>query len=52
MTEVAESRIESNGVTIAAADYGGMGPDVVLVHGGNRNLLDWTPPVRSCPGCA
>ncbi len=28
---------------IAAVDYGGPGPDVVLIHGGNRTLLDWTP---------
>ena len=28
---------------IAVVDYGGSGPDVVLIHGGNRTLLDWSP---------
>jgi len=29
-------------VPIAARDYGGSGPDVVLLHGASRNLLDWS----------
>jgi pimeloyl-ACP methyl ester carboxylesterase len=30
-----------DGLRIAARDYGGNGPDVVLLHGATRNLEDW-----------
>lgn len=29
------------GVELAARDYGGDGPDVILLHGATRNLEDW-----------
>ncbi|MGP3935038.1 alpha/beta fold hydrolase [Nonomuraea sp. KM88] len=35
---------------IAVADHGGHGPDVVLIHGANRSLLDWEPLRRHLPG--
>lgn len=50
MLEPAEQLIEDHGTATAAVDYGGTGPDVVLLHGGNRNLLDWTPLRPLLPG--
>lgn len=43
MTAWTEHRIATARGEIAAVDHGGQGPDVVLIHGGNRTLLDWTP---------
>ncbi|MGW4420831.1 alpha/beta fold hydrolase [Streptosporangium sp. NPDC004631] len=45
-TAVREVTVDGPVGTLAAVDYGGEGPDVLLVHGGNRTLLDWEP-IRS-----
>ncbi|HEY2723332.1 MAG TPA: alpha/beta hydrolase [Pseudonocardiaceae bacterium] len=35
---------------IAVVDHGGEGPDVLLLHGANRTLLDWEPVRPHLPG--
>jgi N-formylmaleamate deformylase len=35
--------VEGQAGRIAVVDHGGEGPDVLLLHGANRNLLDWEP---------
>lgn len=36
-----EHRITTPHGTVAVVDYGGDGPDVLLLHGGGRTLADW-----------
>src|SRR5262245_65892828 len=36
-----EHRIKTKHGTVALVDYGGDGPDVILLHGGGRTLADW-----------
>ena len=38
--------VRSGDVEIAVRDYGGEGPDVLLIHGGGRNIHDWDEVVR------
>jgi pimeloyl-ACP methyl ester carboxylesterase len=38
--------VKSGDVEIAVRDYGGEGPDVLLIHGGGRNVHDWDEVVR------
>jgi len=38
---VTEHRITTPHGTVAVVDYGGEGPDVLLLHGGGRTLADW-----------
>lgn len=42
-TGPAEITVRGPAGGIAVLDHGGTGPDVVLLHGGNRTLLDWEP---------
>ncbi|MFC4117991.1 alpha/beta fold hydrolase [Nonomuraea zeae] len=44
-----EVEIDGPAGRIAVADHGGDGPDVLLVHGANRTLLDWEPLRRHLP---
>jgi pimeloyl-ACP methyl ester carboxylesterase len=44
-----EAEIDGPAGRIAVADHGGDGPDVLLVHGANRTLLDWEPLRRELP---
>ncbi|MFM7062183.1 MAG: alpha/beta fold hydrolase [Actinomycetes bacterium] len=41
----------SGGVTVAAYDLGGTGPDVVLVHATGFCAAVWAPMAASMPGC-
>lgn len=43
-------RLDRDGVTIAARDYGGDGPDLLLVHGLGGSLDDWEPMVPHLSG--
>src|SRR5262245_32500837 len=36
-----EHRITTKHGTVALVDYGGDGPDLILLHGGGRTLADW-----------
>jgi len=38
---VSEHRIATRHGVVAVVDYGGGGPDVLLLHGGGRTLADW-----------
>src|SRR5262245_66635712 len=38
-----EHRITTPHGTVAVVDYGGDGPDVLLLPGGGRTLADWEP---------
>ena len=40
---ITEHRITTPHGTVAVVDYGGDGPDVLLLHGGGRTLADWGP---------
>jgi pimeloyl-ACP methyl ester carboxylesterase len=42
--------VTSGDVEIAVRDYGGAGPDVLLIHGGGRNVHDWDEVVRHLEG--
>ena len=42
--------VRSGDVEIAVRDYGGDGPDVLLIHGGGRNVHDWDEVVRRLEG--
>jgi pimeloyl-ACP methyl ester carboxylesterase len=42
--------VRSGGLAIAVRDYGGDGPDVLLIHGGGRNVHDWDEVVRHLAG--
>jgi pimeloyl-ACP methyl ester carboxylesterase len=47
---VIDHLVKSGDVEIAVRDYGGEGPDVLLVHGGGRNVHDWDEVVRHLTG--
>ena len=38
-----ELAVDGPAGSLAVVDHGGDGPDVVLLHGANRTLRDWTP---------
>ena len=42
--------VKSGDVEIAVRDYAGEGPDVLLIHGGGRNVHDWDEVVRHLDG--
>jgi pimeloyl-ACP methyl ester carboxylesterase len=39
-----------DGISLAVRDHGGEGPDVLLLHGAQRTLEDWTPVLSDLPG--
>jgi pimeloyl-ACP methyl ester carboxylesterase len=47
---VIDHLVRSGDVEIAVRDYGGGGPDVLLIHGGGRNVHDWDEVVRHLSG--
>ncbi|TDD04690.1 alpha/beta fold hydrolase [Nonomuraea deserti] len=49
LPDLATTVIDGPSGRIAVADHGGHGPDVVLIHGANRSLLDWEPLRRHLP---
>jgi pimeloyl-ACP methyl ester carboxylesterase len=42
--------VDSDGIKVAVRDYGGGGHDVLLIHGGGRNVHDWDEVVRHLEG--
>lgn len=45
-----ETTIAGPAGALAVADFGGDGPDMLLVHGASRTLLDWLPILEHLPG--
>jgi pimeloyl-ACP methyl ester carboxylesterase len=45
-----DHEVTTDGVRICARDYGGDGPDVLLIHGGGRNIHDWDEVVARLDG--
>jgi pimeloyl-ACP methyl ester carboxylesterase len=49
-TAIDETTINGPAGALAVADFGGTGPDMLLVHGANRTLLDWLAMLEHLPG--